>query len=180
MTDPAFSGDRLNLGCGRDIRAGWVNVDLHPHDERVTALDLDSVAPMPFADGSFQHIEAQDILEHVQDMVRVMSECRRILCEGGTLQVRGPHYTSRNLHTDPTHLRAFSSETFAWFVGGPWTNDWARGWSGVRVRIRFEGWTPWRPLGWVINLHPALQKIYEATFLCYLFPAKDVCATLTR
>ena len=40
---------RLHLGCGRDIRAGWVNVDRLPLPGVAVVLDLE--APLPLRDG---------------------------------------------------------------------------------------------------------------------------------
>jgi hypothetical protein len=36
----------LNLGCGRDVRDGFVNIDLYSDDPRVVAMDVRRLANM--------------------------------------------------------------------------------------------------------------------------------------
>lgn len=55
---------RLNLGCGADIRPGWVNLDNRPLpgvDVVHNILHL----PWPFPDAHFEEVHAKDVFEHV-------------------------------------------------------------------------------------------------------------------
>ena len=73
---------KLNLGCGKDIMDGYINidtVDLHSGDKRLFPHDLRQ--PLPFDDNSAEEILALDILEHLpwwkvpeilKDWVRVL------------------------------------------------------------------------------------------------------------
>jgi SAM-dependent methyltransferase len=105
---------RLNLGCGADVREGWVNADLKARRPEVQAVDL-RVTPWPWADGSASEIVAQDVLEHLPDTVAFFDEAWRVLADGGRLTVRVPRFDNENAWRDPTHLRAFHPTTFEYF-----------------------------------------------------------------
>jgi SAM-dependent methyltransferase len=185
-TATAATSRKLNLGCGRDIRPGWVNLDIAPLDGVDVVHDLDDL-PMPFDDESFDYIECIDILEHVDDLTDVMRELNRILAPGGRLRVHVPHFTSSVWATDPTHRRAFGINTFEFFSKGS-LHD--RGYyfdfsfSSVALRaIRFQQspYLPWNPaIERLVNRNRKLQGFYEATFLARLFPAHAVEVELVR
>lgn len=100
------SGKKLNLGCGKDYRQGWVNLDavisVHPD------VVHDISKPLPFKDQNFDFVLAQDILEHFtkEDVVLVIGEIARILKVGGQLEVRVPNVTDIvNRFTDDEETR---------------------------------------------------------------------------
>jgi SAM-dependent methyltransferase len=177
---------KLNLGCGHDVRPGWVNLDIAPLDGVDVVHDLED-HPLPFDDESFDYIECIDILEHVRELPDVMRELHRILAPGGRLRIHGPHFTSYTWPTDPTHRRAFGINTFEFFSKGSLHG---RGYyfdfsfTSVEVRlIRFQraAYLPWNPIiEWLVNRHRKLQGFYEATFLARLFPAHAVEIELIR
>lgn len=82
---------KLNLGCGKDQRVGYVNVDfVQPCDQLV---DLSSV-PWPWADGATEEILMLDFLEHFpyRATEKILQECWRILQPGGKLVVQVPDF----------------------------------------------------------------------------------------
>jgi SAM-dependent methyltransferase len=173
---------RLNLGCGTDIRPGWVNLDSVDLPGVDVVHDLDYL-PLPFEDDRFTFVECQDILEHV-DLVPVVRELHRVLAPGGRLRIRSPHFTSRVAHIDPTHRRAFSVRTFDFFVAGAGRDYYfdfhfsATEEARIFFQKRFQPWNYLvEPL---VNLHPNIQSFYEATFLGRLFPAYNVHVTLVK
>ena len=82
---------KLNLGCGRDKRLGWINIDAIAELNPDVVHDLSQ--PLPFPDESTSDVLAQDILEHfTKEDVRVVTrEIARVLCNGGKLVVRVPN-----------------------------------------------------------------------------------------
>ena len=79
---------KLNLGCGYDKRAGYLNVDLndfHSPDVVANIIELNE-----FPSNSYQEIIAQDILEHVlrADVRRALFEWNRLLEMGGRIFIR--------------------------------------------------------------------------------------------
>src|SRR3989338_8456713 len=107
---------RLNLGCGENIKEGWVNLDSAALPGVDVVHDIEKI-PFPFKDGEFDEILCRDVLEHVE-YIPVLRELYRILKPGGVLRVQVPHFTSRNNFVDPTHKKMFSVSTFDFFVKG--------------------------------------------------------------
>ncbi|MGV8150753.1 MAG: class I SAM-dependent methyltransferase [Candidatus Woesearchaeota archaeon] len=160
---------KLNIGCGTDVLKGYINLDINDTPGVDKVHDLNNF-PYPFKDNSFDEIRAYSILEHVQDLMKTMSELHRILKPGGTLDIIVPHYNGPMAWGNPTHLRTFSYDSFFFFT---------RGWSGgeiytdayfskINVTIRFgkkiQFWN------WIIetitNIAP---RMYENTPLS-IFP----------
>jgi len=103
------------LGCGDENRDGWVHVDLIQHGDHVDVVHDLNVIPWPFDDDSAQRIEANDVLEHLDDVVTFFDECWRVLAPGGILRVQTVRYTSENAWRDPTHRRPFHPDVFKYF-----------------------------------------------------------------
>lgn len=83
---------KLNLGCGNDYRKGYINVDRLSTEKVDVVHDLD-VFPYPFKTGSVDKILMYDILEHLSDCERVVTECYRILKKGGILIIKVGHFS---------------------------------------------------------------------------------------
>lgn len=95
---------KLNLGCGQFHKPGYVNVDhlaVPPPDVK---HDLNSL-PYPFTDGEFERIEADHLLEHLDDPFGVMKEFHRISKNGAVIHIKVPHFTRGFMH--PEHKRGF-------------------------------------------------------------------------
>jgi SAM-dependent methyltransferase len=176
---------RLNLGCGLDIRPGYVNVDVAPLPGVDVVHDLNEL-PLPLRDAAFDEVLCKDVLEHL-DYVPLLREIHRVLRPGGRLLVESPHFTSRAYPLDPTHRHAFSVGTFEFFVsGGKYARDYyfdfrfARS-EGARLVFHRYRWQPWNYLVEpLVNVSPAVQEFYEETFLSRLFPAANVRVTLVK
>jgi predicted SAM-dependent methyltransferase len=83
------ASDRLHVGCGSLVLAGWINVDLerHPGVDHV----LDVRRGLPFND--LRYVFAEHFLEHLteEEGWAFLRECRRILQPGGTLRLSTPN-----------------------------------------------------------------------------------------
>jgi len=86
----APEGPKLNLGCGFDIREGWVNIDLHGWHKPDIVSDITNLTAL--ADNYAGYALAQDILEHVHRdrCSTALREWNRVLRTGGLLEVRVP------------------------------------------------------------------------------------------
>lgn len=82
---------RLNLGCGGDIRPGYVNVDFRQLTGVDQVVDL-SVFPWPYQDSSVDEILMLDFLEHFpyRQTERILLECFRIMADDGTVVIQVP------------------------------------------------------------------------------------------
>jgi len=108
------SRTRLIIGCGERKWEGGVHVDLRETPVVDIIHDLDSL-PWPLRDEEFEEVIAEDIIEHLKEIVPVVEECWRVLKPGGTLWVQTPHYTSPNSYHDPTHRWHLSEHSFDYF-----------------------------------------------------------------
>jgi predicted SAM-dependent methyltransferase len=110
-------GLKLNLGCGEKILAGYVNCDVLPHLEVDRRVDL-NVVPYPFEDACAEEILLDNVLEHLEDVPKVMAELHRVLQTGGRLRLRLPYAkTDWALH-DPTHKHFFTERSMECFARG--------------------------------------------------------------
>jgi hypothetical protein len=81
-------GLRLHIGCGRDIRAGFVNID-----EFSAAADVRApIQALKYADNSVERIEGFMVLEHLSpsDAAAFARNACRMLQSGGTLVLECP------------------------------------------------------------------------------------------
>lgn len=82
---------KLNIGCGRDIRPGFINIDA------ISGIGVDLVCDITqklnFDDASIEEIVAQDILEHLtrEQLELSLGEISRVLMTGGILKIRIPN-----------------------------------------------------------------------------------------
>ena len=106
---------KLNLGCGFDKRAGFVNADRFPLCRPDVLFDIDQ-APWPWRDNSFGYILLKHVLEHVgadfSTFSDVLRELYRVAAPGGTIEIHVPDYRHESWWADPTHVRAFTPLTF--------------------------------------------------------------------
>lgn len=106
LSSPNIRYDRLNLGCGRYPKEGFINLDWVGTDGVDVVHDLQT-RPYPFADASFARIEADHVIEHLPEVFDTMRELHRILKKGGELVIRVPHHSRGFSH--PEHKRGFDA-----------------------------------------------------------------------
>jgi predicted SAM-dependent methyltransferase len=113
----------LQLGCGSDLIAGFLNTD-HPLNRRADA-SVDARFGLPFQDNSFKEVYAHHVIEHLdyQDAYRVFSEVGRVLTPGGTFRMIVPDLKTflNRYHNDsagdifrllpPWHMENWAVET---------------------------------------------------------------------
>ena len=116
----------LNLGCGQQVhgrskRLKREGVELVNHDRRLHSPHVDVAHdlrqfPWPWEDESFDGIEAFDIVEHLPDTLVFMDECWRILRPGGEIIIHTNNAAiPASAWRDPTHIQAFTIESFDFF-----------------------------------------------------------------
>lgn len=103
---------KLNLGCFTDKREGYINVDSFASCNPDVVADLNK--KLPFENNSADEILANDIVEHLDDPIKFLNECHRILNPCGILKIRVPHYKDPSAYS-PQHKHFFS---LRWFTKG--------------------------------------------------------------
>ncbi len=124
---------RLNIGCGRDIRPGWVNVDSArlPGVDIVQDLETLRDTPLPIADNSVDEFLLCHVIEHIRDPLGMMQELYRVAKPDAKLVAQCPYGSSDDAWEDPTHVRAyfigswgFFSQPFYWRADYGYRGDW--------------------------------------------------------
>ena len=117
MPDPKPEPLFLNLGCGNDIKDGFVNIDLFSNDPRVVGMD---VRKLDIPNNSADLIYASDILEHFshREVDSVLREWARVLKPGGEIMIRCPSlslqvkaYTEKLWNADIASYMIFGGQT---------------------------------------------------------------------
>lgn len=121
----------LNLGCGRAIMPGALNVDKFNLPKVDLVFDLEKF-PYPFKDNSVDEVHMYFVLEHLDNHFGVIEEIYRILKKGGMLYVRVPHGSScYGQWGEFTHKRGYAFRSFDIFC-----NDSERSYySGIKFKI---------------------------------------------
>jgi glycosyltransferase involved in cell wall biosynthesis/cytochrome c-type biogenesis protein CcmH/NrfG len=108
----------LNVGCGKDVRQNFVNIDLFSDDPTVVAMDVRRLdLPDSCADG----VLASDILEHFshREVDAVLAEWARVLKPGGELILRCP---SLHLQAKAYLSGVWNADVASYMIFGGQTN----------------------------------------------------------
>ena len=124
-------GLRLNLGCGRDIRPGWVNIDCAPLPGVDHVVNFDAKPVLPFDDNAVARSEGSHVIEHLRNPLPFMEELWRVTEPGGLVSFRCPYGSTDDADEDPTHVRrmfagswGYFSQPFYWRADYGYGGDW--------------------------------------------------------
>lgn len=106
----------LDVGCGTAKTKGAIGIDRIKLNGVDIVHDLNKF-PWPLKDETFDEIYMNDIIEHLDDTIKVMEECYRLLKSGGKLYIRVVYWNHKYSFSDPTHVRFFSEISFEFFTG---------------------------------------------------------------
>lgn len=142
---------KLNLGCGRDIRDGWVNIDSYPAAGVDYVVNLDDKPELPFDDDTVGHSEGSHVIEHLHHPLPLMQELWRVTRNGGTAEFRCPYGSSDDADEDPTHVRRLFLNSWGYFSQPMyWRADYG-----------YRG--DWQPEQVVLRIHPEYTKLDQMT-----------------
>lgn len=168
---------KLNLGCGKDIGEGYLNVDKFNFNGVDLVWDINTL-PFPIKDDSFREILLYNILEHVEDVVKTMEEIYLISKKGAIIKIEVPHFSGLTAVTDPTHRNFFSSSSFDFFKKGKLNNYYDEiskvDFKIIEKKIIFSNNKILRLFNPLVNLN---KRVYER-FFAYLFPSQTLSLKL--
>lgn len=107
----------LHLGCGMSKVPGAIGIDINTESAADIIHDL-NIFPYPFKTTQFDRVIAENILEHLDDIPKVMAEIHRIAKKNAKILITAGHFSSLDSFTDPTHKHFFTSRTFDYFIPG--------------------------------------------------------------
>lgn len=104
----------LDLGCGNKKKKDAIGIDINPKTNADIIHDL-NITPYPLEESTFDEIFADNVIEHLEDIVNVMEEIHRISKPDGIIVIKVPYFRSRYAYIDPTHKHYFTVDSFSYF-----------------------------------------------------------------
>ena len=105
---------RLNVGCGRDVREDWTNLDSVPLPGVDIYCDIERER-IPLDDDSVDEFLMSHVIEHLTAPLPAMQELWRVAKPDASLTVRCPYGSSDDAFEDPTHVRQYFLNSFGYF-----------------------------------------------------------------
>ena len=125
---------KINLGSGKDFRHDYLNIDTNPLWQPDLVWDLalsifltrhtERFGMMSLQENFFDEILANDVLEHVPELVKIMTNCLKLLRVGGRMEILVPYELSLGACSDPTHVRAFNERSWIYYTDWYWYLNW--------------------------------------------------------
>lgn len=172
----------LDLGCGKKKRPGAIGVDYSDRHNADVIHDLNEF-PYPFEAESIDQIYLDNVLEHLNDPMKVMGEVHRITKLGGSVKVIVPYFRSVWAFIDPTHKTFYAVDSFAYYDPD---HIICKRYDYVKTRFKVDRVVFNEALGdtritkrlmiWFANKYP---NRYES-YLSHLYPLDDITFYLTR
>jgi SAM-dependent methyltransferase len=124
----------LNLGSGKDWRDDCLNADIQARVKPDWEVDISKVRYGAIVQTRFGEVEirqemfdkiiANDVLEHIPDLVGAMTNCKNLLKPGGEFHIHVPYELSLGAWQDPTHVRAFNENSWLYYTDWHWYLGW--------------------------------------------------------
>ena len=111
---PKKTSRKLHLGCGTNIKKGYVNLDKENIRGVDVVHDLDKY-PWPFPSNHFDEVYGQDVIEHVKDLFRAMKEIHRICRHNANVRLIVPYWHSSAAFY-PNHNYFFNVDSMKLFT----------------------------------------------------------------
>lgn len=176
---------KLNLGCGADVRNGFVNVDRVKLQGVNIVHDLNKF-PWPFKDNEIDYILCDQVLEHLNDIPKCLRELWRISREKGVIQIGVPHYAAPGAWFDLTHKHPFGWMSLDYMavnkihrhsVGKRHEHEYGLKEKFIIKKRKFIFGKLYRLLGisWFAHQHPIFYEMFN---LAYIFPPRHIEFTL--
>ncbi|OED37948.1 hypothetical protein AB833_21990 [Chromatiales bacterium (ex Bugula neritina AB1)] len=126
----------INIGSGKDFIKNALNIDISDHCNPDAIADLSNknligstlstsrFGNITLSENQFDEIIANDVLEHIPDLVTAMTNCLSLLRNGGQFKINVPYDLSYGAWQDPTHVRAFNERSWLYYTDWYWYLSW--------------------------------------------------------
>jgi SAM-dependent methyltransferase len=84
----------------------------------------------------FEEIVANDVLEHIPDLISAMRNCRDLLIPNGKFIISVPYELSLGAWQDPTHVRAFNENSWLYYTDWCWYLGWDKGFKLTELQFK--------------------------------------------
>jgi SAM-dependent methyltransferase len=162
----------LDIGCGRNKFPGAEGIDFAANSMADVRHDL-NVFPYPLPESRYEAILLRNVIEHLQDVVRLMEEVHRVGKPGADVIITTPHFSSLYSYQDPTHIRHLALDSMDYFTEDTKHSNF---YSDRRFRIVGRGLDfgksfPFSPIA--KGLFTLSARNYEKHF-AFIFPANSL------
>lgn len=171
----------LDLGCGKKKRPGTIGVDYSDRHSADVIHDL-NVFPYPFADNECDAIYLDNVLEHLDNPIRVLEDVHRICKVGALVKVIVPYFRSVWAFIDPTHKHFFTVNSLAYFdPHSPICHRYD--YTSARFNVEKIVFNETLAMRWskrlMVRLANCFPQHYER-YLSHLYPLDDITYYLTK
>ncbi len=105
---------KLDIGCGKSKKSGYIGIDILDFPCVDVIHDLNKY-PYPFKDNQIDEVWMDQVLEHLENPIKVVEEIYRICKKGAKVIIGVPYFRSFYSVIDPTHKNFFSVDWFQYF-----------------------------------------------------------------
>lgn len=178
LTYQAPAPIRIDIGCGKAKKPGFIGVDVRPFEGVDVTMDAGKDR-WPWNDGTVDEINASHVVEHLKPAERIhfVNEAHRVLKPGAKLVLQTPHWASCRAYGDLTHEWPPVTSFWLFYLSKEWraqnaphndayTCDFAATWGYGLIN------DPW------ITLKNDEFKARAVQY--YIEAAQDLTATLTK
>lgn len=166
---------KLDLGCGKNKKEGFIGVDSRPFDGVDVVTDLRK--PWPWENDSVDEVHCSHFVEHLTapERIHFANELHRVLKTGGKAAIITPHWASARAYGDLTHQWPPVAEWWYFYL--------SKDWRATNAPHNDE-YTCDFSATWGYGLHPSLlarnqeYQNHAATF--FKEAAQDLHASLTK
>ena len=166
---------KLDLGCGKHKKEGFVGVDVFNFPGVDHVVDLGK-GKLPFEDDTVDEVYANHFFEHldIDDIVRLMSDIFRVCKNGAKVEIHTPHFSGDSNFYE-FHKTSFRYNSFREFTSekGMFTSN-AR-FRRIKTKIHFsKGFYFWNIFIEPIANFWKIPILYEKTGFRNIFPAFEL------
>jgi SAM-dependent methyltransferase len=175
---------KLDLGCGKNKREGFIGVDCRKFDGVDQVADL--TKPWPWADNSVSVAHSSHFIEHLtaEQRIHFVNELYRVLVPGGTCSLIAPHWASCRAYGDLTHQWPPVSEFWFYYLN----KDWRLGTEANKFKDanapHNDGYTCDFDAQWGYGMRPELMgrnpEYQQYAMVNYKEAISDIHCTLTK
>lgn len=106
---------KIDIGCGKKKRPGFLGLDSNPLSGVDIVHDLTRF-PWPLEDNCAEELVMDNVIEHLPDTVATFNELHRIARPGSRVEIIYPYWRSFGAYGDPTHVRYFNEYLIDYFL----------------------------------------------------------------
>lgn len=166
---------KLDLGCGKNKREGFIGVDSIAFEGVDQVVNLTTA--WPWEDGSVEEVHCSHFVEHLtaEERIHFVNELYRVLSPGGKCTLITPHWNSCRAYGDLTHKWPPVSEFWFYYLSKEWR---------ATNAPHNDGYVCDFECSWGYSLHPAIvtRSIDNQQFALqnYKEAAQDIICTMVK